>query len=62
MPDIKEQYIAELKKQLLYEMKTEKNGIYGFIQRTMGYNSNRIEGSTLTEHQTNALQLENGCI
>lgn len=42
-------------------MKTEKrNGIYGFIQRTMGYNSNRIEGSTLTEHQTNALQLENG--
>lgn len=62
MLTIKEQYIAELKKQLLYEMKTEKRcGIYGFIQRTMAYNSNRIEGSTLTEHQT-ASMFETGTI
>ena len=53
MLTIKEQYIAELTKQLLYEFKTEKRcGIYGMIQRTMAYNSNKIEGSTLTEHQT----------
>ncbi len=62
MATIKEQYITELKRQLLYEMKTEKrNGIYGFIQRTMAYNSNRIEGSTLTEQQT-ASMFETGTI
>ena len=53
MLTVKEQYIAELTKQLLYEFKTEKRcGIYGMIQRTMAYNSNKIEGSTLTEDQT----------
>ena len=47
------QYITELKKQLLYEMEHQKrNGVYGYIQRTMAYNSNKIEGSTLTELQT----------
>ncbi len=62
MATIKEQYITELKRQLLYEMKNEKrNGIYGFIQRTMAYNSNRIEGSTLTEQQT-ASMFETGTI
>lgn len=62
MLTIKEQYITELKKQLLYEMKTEKrSGIYGLTQRTMAYNSNRIEGSTLTEHQT-ASMFETGTI
>lgn len=62
MLTIKEQYITELKKQLLYEMKTEKRGgIYGLTQRTMAYNSNRIEGSTLTERQT-ASMFETGTI
>lgn len=62
MPAIKEQYITELNKQLFYEMKTGKrNGIYGFIQRTLAYNSNRIEGSTLTERQT-ASMFETGTI
>lgn len=62
MATIKEQYITELTKQLLYEMKTGKRGgIYGFIQRTMAYNSNRIEGSTLTEQQT-ASMFETGTI
>ena len=33
--------------------KEDRSGIYGYIQRKMAYNSNRIEGSTLTEEQTN---------
>lgn len=62
MLSIEQQYITELKKQLYYEMKTAKRGgIYGFIQCTMAYNSNRIEGSTLTERQT-ASMFETGTI
>ena len=53
MANIKQQYIQELRKQLLYEFKTGKRGgIYGVIQRNMAYNSNKIEGSMLTERQT----------
>ena len=33
----------------------DRSGIYGYTQRTLAYNSNRIEGSTLTEDQTAAL-------
>lgn len=33
----------------------DRSGLYGYTQRTMAYNSNRIEGSTLTEDQTAAL-------
>ena len=33
----------------------DRSGIYGYTQRTLAYNSNRIEGSTLTENQTAAL-------
>lgn len=45
---------------LIWCMVTEKNcndrsGIYGFTQRALAYNSNKIEGSTLTEDQTAAL-------
>lgn len=45
---------------LLWCMDTERkmndrSGIYGFTQRTLAYNSNRIEGSTLNEDQTAAL-------
>lgn len=32
--------------------KKDKGGVYGLTQRKMAYNSNRIEGSTLTEKQT----------
>ena len=32
--------------------KHDRSGIYGFTQRLMAYNSNKIEGSTLTEEQT----------
>ncbi len=33
----------------------DRSGIYGYTQRTLAYNSNRIEGSTLTEEQTASL-------
>lgn len=47
------EYIKNLKAQLLYEFRHKKNGgIYSFLQKSMAYNSNRIEGSTLTERQT----------
>lgn len=32
-----------------------RNGVYGYTQRTMAYNSNKIEGSKLTKEQTNSL-------
>ena len=35
--------------------KHERSGIYGFIQVLMAYNSNKIEGSTLTKEQTASL-------
>ena len=45
---------------LLWNLRNEyerqdRSGIYGYTQRTLAYNSNRIEGSTLTETQTAAL-------
>lgn len=33
----------------------DRSGIYAWTQRTLAYNSNKIEGSTLTEEQTAAL-------
>lgn len=35
--------------------KQDKSGIYGLTQRKLAYNSNKIEGSTLTEKQTSSL-------
>lgn len=35
--------------------------MYGYTQRSMAYNSNRIEGSTLTEKQT-ASMFETGTL
>ena len=35
--------------------KKDRSGIYGYTQRTLAYNSNRMEGSTLTEKQTASL-------
>lgn len=55
-------FVQELKKQMLFELKNKKrSGIYGFTQRSMAYNSNKIEGSTLTEKQTTDL-FETGTI
>ena len=43
----------ELVKEIIYEKDNKiRNGIYGFIQRGLAYNSNKIEGSTLTEDDT----------
>jgi Fic family protein len=33
----------------------DRSGLYGYTQRAMAYNSNKIEGSALTEDQTAAL-------
>ena len=38
--------------------KRDRSGVYGFTQRLMAYNSNKIEGSTLTEEQPPSLILE----
>lgn len=35
--------------------KKDRSGLYGYTQRSMAFNSNKIEGSTLTEDQTAAL-------
>lgn len=35
--------------------KRDCSGVYGFTQRLLAYNSNKIEGSTLTEEQTASL-------
>ena len=35
--------------------KGDRSSVYGYTQRKMAYNSNRIEGSTLTENQTASL-------
>ena len=35
--------------------KRDRSGVYGYTQRLMAYNSNKIEGSTLTEEQTASL-------
>ena len=35
--------------------KRDRSGVYGFTQRLLAYNSNKIEGSMLTEEQTASL-------
>lgn len=41
---------------LLSEFRSKyRSGIYGYTQRLLAFNSNKIEGSTLTENQTAAL-------
>ncbi len=35
--------------------KFDRSGIYAYTQRTLAYNSNKMEGSTLTEEQTASL-------
>lgn len=48
-----ENVVSDLKTRLMIELKIQdRGGIYGFTQRALAYNSNRIEGSTLTEKQT----------
>lgn len=45
--------IYQLKERLKIEFeKQDRSGIYGYTQRHLAYNSNKIEGSRLTEKQT----------
>ncbi len=39
--------------------KFDRSGVYAYTQRLLAYNSNKIEGSTLTEEQTASL-FDNG--
>ena len=39
--------------------KRDRSGIYATTQRLLAYNSNKIEGSTLTEEQTASLFYQN---
>ena len=49
-------FTEELKKRLLIEFsRQDRSSVYGYTQRSMAYNSNKIEGSTLTEKQTASL-------
>lgn len=41
--------------------KFDRSGVYGYTQRLLAYNSNKIEGSTLTEEQTASL-FDNGML
>ena len=46
-------FVEGLKQHLLIEFKKQdRSGVYGYTQCSMAYNSNKIEGSTLTEKQT----------
>ncbi len=46
-------FVEGLKQRILIEFKKQdRSGVYGYTQRSMAYNSNKIEGSTLTEKQT----------
>ncbi len=46
-------FVKRLLKQMLYEFqKGDRSGAYGYTQKNLAYNSNKIEGSKLTEEQT----------
>ena len=52
-----ETYMKRLKDRLQIEFKKQdRSGVYGFTQRSIAYNSNRIEGSSLTEKQTASMK------
>lgn len=49
-------FVQRLKEQILEEFsRQDRKGIYAFTQKCMAYNSNKIEGSTLTSEQTASL-------
>lgn len=49
-------FVAKLKKQILKEFNLQdRKGVYAYTQKNMAYNSNKIEGSTLTSEQTASL-------
>lgn len=53
---IMDTFVKALKIQILQEFHIQdRKGIYAYTQKNMAYNSNRIEGSTLTSEQTASL-------
>ncbi|MCM1268201.1 MAG: Fic family protein [Bacteroidales bacterium] len=44
-----------IKRFAIEKAKADRSGVYAYTQRLLAYNSNRIEGSTLTEEQTASL-------
>ena len=49
-------FVEKIKKQLCKDFtKKDRKGLYAKIQKMMAYNSNKIEGSTLTSEQTASL-------
>ncbi len=46
---------------IIERQRFDRSGIYAYTQRMLAYNSNKIEGSTLTEEQTAAL-FDNGIL
>lgn len=51
-----EDFVKQLKKQLIDEFRRgDRKGVYAFTQKSMAYNSNKIEGSTLTSEHTASL-------
>ena len=55
-------FTERLKQRLTIEFQNQdRSGAYGFTQRSMAYNSNKIEGSTLTPEQTASL-FDNGTL
>lgn len=57
-----EKYKSWLIERFMIERKRfDRSGVYAYTQRTMAYNSNKIEGSTLTPEQTASL-FDNGTL
>lgn len=55
-------FVSKLKTKLVSEFKANcRNGIYALMQKRMAYNSNHLEGSTLTSEQT-ALLFDTGTV
>lgn len=51
-----EKFVDKLIDRLIIELKKgDRSGVYALTQRMLAYNSNRIEGSTLSEEQTASL-------
>ena len=57
-----EEFKSWLIERFLIERKRfDRSGVYAYTQRAMAYNSNKIEGSTLTQEQTASL-FDNGTL
>ena len=60
--DVKNNFLNFLLERFKIERgKFDRSGVYAYTQRLLAYNSNKIEGSTLTEEQTASL-FDNGTL